>query len=193
MLLRPGSDRTFEWHCEPPEWQLQPANDGLRVRTAAETDFWQRTSYGFRADNGHLFAAPVATDFRVEVRVKWAPARQYDQAGLMVRVDPECWIKTSIELEPGEMNRLGAVVTRNGYSDWSTQDVPRGISEYRLRIERRSVAYTIEASLDDAHWSQIRLAYMPARADNTVLCGVYACSPKGSGLEATFSEFVIDC
>jgi regulation of enolase protein 1 (concanavalin A-like superfamily) len=193
MFVRFGSDSRFEWHCEPPEWRLDASSGALHLRTAPETDFWQRTSYGFQADNGHLFAIPIASDFRMSARVRFAPVHQYDQAGLMVRIDPDHWIKTSIEWEPGEMNRLGAVVTRGGYSDWSTQDVPASITSYRLGVERRRDTYLIEATLDDQYWSQIRMAYLPAPADGFVRCGVYACSPKGAGLEATFTDFVIDC
>ena len=34
--------------------------------------------------------------------VAFNPVHRYDQAGLMVRVSPTCWLKTSVEHEPGE-------------------------------------------------------------------------------------------
>ena len=53
--------------------------------------------------------------------------RQYDQCGIMVRLSEGIWLKTSIEFEGDEPARLGAVVTKGGFSDWSTQDVPSSV------------------------------------------------------------------
>ena len=44
----------------PPEWR---ASGGLHVVTGARTDFWQRTHYGFRRDDGHVYHLVVAGDF----------------------------------------------------------------------------------------------------------------------------------
>ena len=118
----PALDVRLRWLNPPPAWSLEPA--GLMVRPAAETDFWQQTHYGFRADNGHFLYLEVAGDFSVTTKVRFHPAHLYDQAGLMVRVGPSCWIKTSVEYEAKGPCKLGAVVTNHGYSDWSLQDFP---------------------------------------------------------------------
>ena len=114
-------DSRLSWHCPPERWHLGP--DGLAVEAAAGTDFWQGTHYGFRVDNGHALLAEVSGDFVLETRVQVRPIHQYDQAGLMVRLTPGAWLKTSVEFEPGEPSRLGAVITNHGWSDWSTQDL----------------------------------------------------------------------
>eukprot|EP00939_MAST-03C_sp_MAST-3C-sp1_P002699 g2699.t1 len=51
------------------------------------------------------------------------PVSQFDQAGIMVRVDDDCWVKAGVEYTDG-MPRLSCVVTNEGYSDWSTQVWP---------------------------------------------------------------------
>src|SRR5919205_715903 len=94
-LAGPTLDIRLRWHNPPPDWS--PGRDGLVVRTAAGTDFWQGTHYGFRVDNGHLFAAEVEGDFVLETEVVAAPVHRYDQAGLMVRLSERCWLKTSVE------------------------------------------------------------------------------------------------
>jgi regulation of enolase protein 1 (concanavalin A-like superfamily) len=116
-------DLRLRWHCPPERWHVGP---GLTFATTAGSDFWQGTHYGFRVDNGHALLAEVDRDFVLETRVQVQPAHQYDQAGLMVRLSPEYWLKTSVEYEPGEPSRLGAVVTNCGWSDWSTQDIDPG-------------------------------------------------------------------
>jgi regulation of enolase protein 1 (concanavalin A-like superfamily) len=65
-------------------------------------------------------------------------SRQYDQAGLMVRVSPDFWIKTSVEFEPSGPSRLGAVAANYGYSDWSAEDYSRAAGDVWLRIRREA-------------------------------------------------------
>ena len=117
-------DVRLRWYCEPARWSVDHATGSLRIYPDAETDFWQRTHYGFRVDNGHFLFPPVDGRFVMTTHVRFEPVHQYDQAGLMVRLSPDCWLKTSVEYEPGPTNRLGVVVTNTGYSDWSTQEVP---------------------------------------------------------------------
>ncbi len=193
-FLAPGGglDGIFLWHSEPSTWHFTSAGAVLTIQPDGSTDFWRRTHYGFDADNGHFLHTPVAGAFRMSARIRFGPLHQYDQAGLMVRISEDCWLKTSIEFEPGLANRLGAVVTNSGYSDWSTQDVAKGVTEFRLSIIRRGADYTLDASVDGRKWRQIRLARLIEDTGTTaVMCGVYACCPKEAGFSASFDEFRI--
>jgi regulation of enolase protein 1 (concanavalin A-like superfamily) len=191
-------DPRLRWFCEPKRWDISPSESCLRIEPDGGTDFWQRTHYGFQNDNGHFLFAELAGNFVLATRVVSRPVHQYDQAGLMVRHSPSCWLKTSIEYEPAGPGRLGVVVTNEGYSDWSTQDFPPGASEVWLRVSRQGSDYRVEFSLDGTGWSQIRLAHLhvPATQDSdaskTVACGLYACSPKGTGFVAEFGFLTID-
>src|SRR5262245_28118662 len=89
-------DRRLRWLNEPARWRVDPGSSVLVVEPDAGTDFWRKTHYGFEADNGHFLSAAVAGNFVMTTRVKFLPLQQYDQAGLMVRVDTNCWIKTSV-------------------------------------------------------------------------------------------------
>lgn len=181
---RPSLHPALRWHCEPRRWSLVEAC--LRIEPEAGTDFWQRTHYGFEADNGHALLAPLTGDVVVSTHVRFRPAHQYDQAGLMVRISPACWLKTSVEHEPGRAGRLGAVVTNAGYSDWSTQ--PFTSSEVWLRVRREGQDYVVDASANGRTWEQIRLARLhDDRPGLEVSAGLYACSPKGAGFVAEFS------
>jgi regulation of enolase protein 1 (concanavalin A-like superfamily) len=115
---------------------------------------------------------------------------QYDQAGVMVRASPSCWLKSSVEYEPAGPSRLGAVATNHGYSDWSTQSFASGPGEVWLRLRREGDDYIVEASADGKGWEQIRLAHL--HEGQVVACGLYACSPKGAGFAAEFDHLTID-
>lgn len=185
-------DPRFQWHSEPESWALDDATDTLTIQPRAETDFWQRTHYGFRADNGHFLCVAAVGDFQMSVEVGMQPLHQYDQAGLMVRLSADCWLKTSLEFEDGIVSRLGCVVTNRGYSDWSTQDTPATITGFALRVNRMGADYLVEARLPGAGWTQLRLAHLEEDSGTAaVQCGVYACSPKQAGLVATFRNFAL--
>lgn len=184
----PALDTCLRWLNPPPAWSVGSA--GLMVRPAAETDFWQQTHYGFCADNGHFLYLEVAGDFSVTTRVLFHPVNPYDQAGLMVRVGPSCWIKTSVEYEPKGPAKLGAVVTNRGCSDWSLQDFSCRQNEIRLRIRRATQDFLIEWGRGAGkNWELLRVAHLHRGAGQPMQCGLYACSPKGSGFQAEF-EFL---
>jgi uncharacterized protein len=181
-------DPRLQWSCEPPRFTLDRTRGALSVETAGGTDFWQRTHYGFRADNGHLLRLQASGNFVLTTRVTSFPKHQYDQAGLMLRLSVDCWLKTSVEFEPGEPhNRLGAVVTNAGYSDWSTQPLDKAVSSLWFRIRAETSAVIVESSLDASHWQQLRMAHLAERTPSAVVeCGLYCCSPKEPGYRAEF-------
>jgi len=188
-FLGPALDGRLRWFNPPPAWSVKSGQ--LLVRPAAKTDFWQKTHYDFRADNGHFLYLEVAGDFSVTTKVRFRPAHQYDQAGLMVRLGPSCWIKTSVEYESEGPSKLGAVVTNHGFSDWSLQDFARRRNQVRFRIRRRTQDFLVEwARGPGESWELLRMAHLAQVAPRSKLqCGLYACSPKGAGFRAQF-EFL---
>ena len=168
-LLAPGAPPlALEWFNPPPRAEPLPGG-AMRFTTAPKTDFWQRTHYGFSVHSGHHYFVSLKGDFVLATTVLYAPNAQYDQAGLMVRISASCWLKASVEFQPGEgrPSQLGAVVTNSGWSDWSTCDLAVGsgggdagdgaagggegaqqpVIEVSLRVRREGSDYLVEASL----------------------------------------------
>jgi hypothetical protein len=85
----------MKWMNEPAAWKV--ADGKITVRSEPKTDFWRKTFYGYITDNGHFFHLSVEGEFTFEVRVGGQYAALYDQAGLMVRVDAENWVKCGTE------------------------------------------------------------------------------------------------
>lgn len=185
--------KDFHWETQG-EWLNRPdfrlTGGDLVLTTSPGTDYWQRTHYGFRNDNGHALVLTVPEDFSLTVKTNCAPKAQYDQCGLLVRADSDHWIKTSTEFETPGHSRLGSVVTNLGYSDWATQDLDGPVEEmwYRIRTKNRLKDYLIEHSWDGREWHQLRIAHLHGDF-STLKAGIYACSPLESSFTARFSHF----
>jgi uncharacterized protein len=191
-FTRSDLDPRLGWLNPPARWRVEPVPGRLVVEPDGETDFWRRTHYGFSADNGHFLFVEVSGDFTALTHVAFQPANQYDQAGLMVRVSGDCWLKTSVEYESEGPSRLGAVVTNGGFSDWSVQDFPHHAGEVWLRVTRRGCDMEIEfRPTAGVPWKLMRIAHLDVPGRDTLQCGLYACSPKGAGFRAAFHRFLI--
>ena len=89
--------------------------------------------------------------------------------------------------------RVEAVVTNQGYSDWSTQSVPAETREMWLRVRREGQDYIVDASREGRRWEQLRMAHLAEDQPRApVGAGLYACSPKGAGFVAEFTYLNID-
>lgn len=185
-FVGPQLNPRLAWFNPPTTFTLGAR--GLELQPSAGTDLWQRTHYGFRVDSAPALLAKAAGDFSLETSLAFDPLHQYDQAGLLVRLSPDCWLKTSIEFEGGlEASRLGAVVTNRGWSDWSTQNVAATLRSARYRIRRRNGDYLVEHAADDGEWLQLRVAHLEEDDGQApVYAGIYACSPKQAGLSVRF-------
>ena len=176
-----------EWHNPPVAWSVD--DSGLHFTTGPETDFWNNTHYGFRHTNGHAFLQPAAGDFSAEAAFSARYHALYDQAGVMLRVDDDTWLKTGIEFTDG-LPHFSVVVTRDDQSDWSVIPLPvEAMAEMEVRLTRHGDALRVQYRFGGRPWAMARLAYLGM--PESVAVGPAACSPVGKGLDVTFSRFVI--
>ena len=169
------------WLNEPAV--LESLADDLVVTTADQSDFWNRTGYGFVHDDGHALLRdfPTHTAMEVEFSAEWT--REFDQAGLFLYADSEHWVKAGVEFADGVLG-LGAVIT-NGMSDWSVGHVPEWMNtRIRIRVSRTQDAITVRARADDEPWRLVRLA--PINPNLTWSAGPLAASPSRAALQVTF-------
>src|SRR5262249_16098000 len=110
--------RRMKWLNDPASWNQ--SGDKLIVHSRPKTDFWRKTFYGYITTNVNFFHLPVAGDFVFEARISGRYGALYDQAGLMVRVDAENWVKCGTEFVDGV--RHASVVFTREFSDWSTMN-----------------------------------------------------------------------
>ncbi len=169
--------KAFRWINEPTEWSI---GQSLEVRTRPNTDYWQRTHYGFQRDNGHFYFINIVGDFTFSLQVGFEPQAQYDQCGLMCRANADTWIKCSIEYETLHLSRLGSVVTNLDFSDWATQDLTTPINMMYYALARQGNDFQLKWSPDGADWRQMRITHLH-KCPAQLMVGFYACTPLGNG------------
>ena len=186
-FLQPSLPSDFHWFNEPKRYGVE---NGLEIFTDEKTDFWQTTHYGFQRDDGHCLLFQHTGDFSLLTHVEFQPNQQYDQCGLMVRLDRQNWIKVSTEYENAQVSRLGSVVTNFGYSDWATQDIQSTYRAMWYRISKRGSDFLLEHSYDGQVWAQMRVAHLH-KSTEVYEIGVYACSPIGKDFWCRFTTIEI--
>jgi len=172
------------------QWLNRPArfsitDDALHVTTDARTDFWRETHYGFIHDSGHLYGVEVSDGFTAQVRVRARFEQLYDQAGIMVRLDAERWLKAGLEFSDGQA-MLSSVRT-DGRSDWATGVYTGDPADFWLRVSVAQGVLRLQVSPDGAQWPLVRLCPFPAA--ERYLVGPMCCTPERAGLQVTFSDW----
>lgn len=181
--------KEMKWIRTPKQYEV--TEDKVVIITEPHTDLWQRTYYHFRNDNApvlqletdeQFFSFVVKTDFETKVR--------YDQSGIVMYLDSDNWLKASVEYENDKIQRLGSVVTNNGYSDWSSVDIDASIKSMWFRFSRREDDFCIENSVDGVNFKQMRICHM-FNAKERISFGIYACSAEYSAFKASFTDMEI--
>ena len=175
----------LQWSHEPQNWSA--SGDTVTITSDPKTDYWRKTHYGFIRDNGHFYHRQVDGDFVADVTFRGEYVDQYDQAGLMVRVDEATWIKCGIEFVDG-VQHISAVVTRD-YSDWSVTPLPQNPPQTWLRVVRQGSTIEVFYALDGANYAMIRTAFLSEASSARV--GLMCASPDGDGFTVTFEDFAI--
>ncbi|MBR2133604.1 MAG: DUF1349 domain-containing protein [Eubacterium sp.] len=178
--------KDMEWTRKPKQCKVSDCE--VEIITEPFTDLWQRTYYHFRNDNAPLLQ--MKTDkrfFSFTVKTVFDTRVRYDQSGIIMYLNNENWLKASVEYENDKIQRLGSVVTNNGYSDWSSVDIDAAQKSMWFRLSRRDDDFCIENSLDGVNFKQMRICHMFEAVDE-IPFGIYACSAENSSFIAKFSE-----
>ena len=195
-------DPCLAWKNPPASFALQNGQ-GLKVCPKPHADFYRRTyrTPPIEWASGHalLYTIPEGTTNCIaETTFTLKHNLQYDQAGLMVYVDDQHWIKTGIEIEGGVVN-MSCVVT-NEQSDWNYKEWPTA-EGVKICVEIKYYEGFVEcqvrhANQDGSGWSFLREAALVFPAGGEVKVGVMCGAPKfegKEGLEAFFKYLTVNC
>lgn len=176
----------MSWLNEPASAKI--AGSELLVRSRAKTDFWQKTFDGYVADNGHFYHLSAKGDFSFTASTNGKYSTQYDQAGLMVRIDSENWMRCGTEFIDGK--RFASVVFTRTFSDGSTLPDLSETEPVWWRVVRKKDSIETLCSLDGAKFTSVRLGYFPP--EPTVEVGIMCAAPSGPGFDAVFNGLKLE-
>jgi regulation of enolase protein 1 (concanavalin A-like superfamily) len=174
------------WMNEPASWKR--SGDRLVVHSRAKTDFWRKTFYGYVTDNGHFFHVPASGDFTFQARVNGQYGALYDQAGLMVRLNADNWMKCGTEFFDGQ--RHASVVFTRDFSDWSTMPDLSNTAPIWWRAVRKKDSIETLCSLDGKSFTSVRQGYFAP--ESKVDVGIMCAAPEGPGFEAIFDDLKLE-
>ena len=175
----------MQWFNEPAQWTIQ--DHVLSMQVTPQSDYWRISHYGFTVDDAPFLYTLRGGEFEVKVKVSGDYRTRYDQAGLMLRIDHENYIKAGIEFVDGKYN-LSAVVTHHT-SDWSIIPLEKPVPFVWIKAVRRLDAIEIFYSFDDQEYTLMRNAWM--QDNHPIMVGLMGASPDGEGFEARFERFSI--
>jgi regulation of enolase protein 1 (concanavalin A-like superfamily) len=174
------------WLNRPPSAGIERGR--LQVRAASGSDAWRTTSYGFVRDSAHALLTDLPDEMAVEVSFLADFDQQFDQAGVLVRIDEKRWTKAGAEFCDGAL-QASTVVTDN-VSDWSVAPIPdRAGREVTIRVSRYGTALTVRVRTAEDPWRLLRLAPIDPAA--IAFAGPYCCAPQRDGLTVTFTGWQV--
>ena len=172
-----------QWLNEP-EWRVD--GEVLEMHAREGSDLWQLTSYGFARDTGHALLHPLEPGQACEVDVLADMSEQFDQAGLLVRVDETHWLKAGLELADGRLGASAVLHRRTlGLVDQPGGRVGRARG-CACASAGDADSLTVRARAEGGEWRLVRL--VPFTASGWVGVGPYCCSPSRAGYVARFRD-----
>lgn len=175
----------MQWFNEPEKWTVE--NQALSMFITPKSDYWRISHYGFTVDDAPFYYALYGGEFEVKVKITGDYKNRFDQAGLMLRIDEQNYIKGGIEFVDGVYN-LSTVVTHKT-SDWSVIALEKPVPFIWIKAVRRLDAVEVFYSFDDKTYTMMRNAWMQ---DNTpMMVGVMGACPDGDGFNVKFENFKV--
>ena len=175
----------MQWFNEPDQWEIK--DNVLSMSVTPQSDYWRISHYGFTVDDAPFYYATYGGEFEAKVKVTGDYKVRFDQAGLMLRIDHENYIKAGIEFVDGKFN-LSTVVTHKT-SDWSVITLDKTVPYIWIKAVRKLDAVEIFFSLDDKKYTMMRTCWLQ---DNCpVMVGLMGACPDGTGFEAIFEDFQV--
>ena len=93
-----------KWIYEPKQQQVTA--ETVEIVTEPETDFWQRTYYGFRNDNAPALLLESAENFTFTVKAGFVYRALFDQCGLAIYLNSDCLLYTSPSPRDRQKSRM---------------------------------------------------------------------------------------
>lgn len=185
VMVTAQSLEKMQWFNEPESWVID--HGVLTMDVPANSDYWRISHYGFTVDDGPFLYSTHGGEFEAKVKISGDYKVRFDQAGMMLRIDHENWLKAGIEYVDGKYN-LSCVVTHKT-SDWSVITLDKPVDFIWIKAVRRLDAVQVYYSFDDKEYTMMRQCWMQDNIPMKV--GLVAACPDGQGFKAKFENFKV--
>lgn len=178
----------MRWTNEPKKWKQN--GDQIKITCPGEVDYWRHTMHGFVKDDAPFYWMYVDYDFEARLSFNCKLRTLYDQAGMMVRLDEENWVKAGVVMYRDTLH-VSVVFTR-GCSDWSTHRLPikkLGNDGFHIWVKRIGEVIEVLYSLDNENWIRVRQGHFVDAPRLRV--GMMCAAPESDGFKVTFDDFMI--
>ena len=86
----------MQWFNEPEQWEIK--DKSLSMQVTPQSDYWRISHYGFTVDDAPFYYATYGGEFEVKVKITGDYKQRFDQAGLMLRINHENYIKIAVKI-----------------------------------------------------------------------------------------------
>lgn len=79
------TDLNLQWLHKPKQFTIEPTK--IEIITEPNTDYWQKTYYGFQNDKAPIIYAEISENFTFEVKTVYKFNKLYDHCGIILYQD----------------------------------------------------------------------------------------------------------
>lgn len=129
-------------------------------------------------------------NFHFTVRTDFKYREAFDQCGIVL-YDEHCRkVIVGTEKRDGEVSKIVCRVNHSDGTDRSEREIGSAIQWMYYRVWQRAGIVRIQFSFNGKRYSDLR--EFALENEEPVRVGIYACSPKNSYFDCTFSQAVLD-
>jgi regulation of enolase protein 1 (concanavalin A-like superfamily) len=177
--------RQLIWVTQPELYIL--SSDKLMIETEPFTDL---RPAGGSAEAVELSIMPKGS-FCFSARVDFDYRHSFDQCGFILYEGDHRKMIIGTEYHDDEKMKLRCIVYHGGIGDINSRDIGSAINKMFYRIWYRGGAVRIQYSFAGKRWSDFR-EFQLNHPDRKLKIGIYACSPKNSYFDCTFSAMTLE-
>lgn len=179
----------FQWLNEPQGVFF--LDNGMKVVSNPETNFWQNKRLSISRDNGHFFYSPKNYDFSLVL--KWdLNARPINaQSGIMLRFDKENFARAYSIWDNNGKTKICTSITNEGFSDLSEIELDADEKSIWFKANRRLDNFELSYSIDGQSYIVLRkFTFINIKPE--INAGAFICNPNNNEFEAVLSHLELN-
>ena len=183
-----------EWENPLKGWNNMPTSRAkqtgpqLQMKVPRRTNTWCKTrAKGRTIDTAPFHWYKVTGDFEVICKISGGMYKNYDKAGIMMRVDESNWVMTGMEHYDGRMNQATCVTL--GSTDRSLAALPANAEKAGVWFCMKRIGEVFECfySFEGKVWVQTRQGLLTTVP--TLYVGIFGAAPESEGFKANWEYF----